>query len=415
MDPTIDRPTLWNRDFLLYWLGIAASALGDAFVFVALPFLVFSAGGGAAEVATTMVLASVARFFGPALGTLADRLPLRLPLMAGAALRTAIYGGLGALALGGALDLRWIYAAALLNGVLTTFVFAAGNVAVPGLVPREALSRANSLMQSAVMGIPLLGLGVAGALVAALGPGATLLLASPAFVVLGIACAFVRFPAPAAGERPPFLRDMASGALYLAKAGPLALVFPISLLLNGVLAMMNVVIPVLMEATGRGAAGFGLFEAAASAGMLLGILAVTALGTRVAPQHAIAAASFVTAAGFATMTLAPFGALLAGAGLLGFGIGFTEVAAITLLQLAVPAGMRGKVMGAIITANALGLTGGAWLSGRLGEAVPAPTLFGGAALVALLTALVWTAATALGRARLERLVERAARAPAGTD
>lgn len=414
MEPRPVRPrTLLNRDFGLYWLGIATSALSDAFVFVALPFLVLDLGGDGRSVATAMVLGSAARFLGPLIGTLADRWRLRLPLALSAAARTLLYGGLGALALAGRLELPWIYAAALLNGVLTTFVFAAGNVVVPGLVPRAELARANSLMQSATMGVPLLGLGVAGALVAALGPGATLLLASPGFLALGLACLFVRLPEPGVGERPSLLRDMAAGATYLLRAGPLALVFPISLLLNASLAMMNVVVPLLMERSGRGATGYGLFETAISVGMLLGILAVTAVGQRLAPQHAIGAAHAAMAAGFAMMGAGGFALQLAGGALLGFGIGFTEVASITLLQLAVPAGMRGKAIGAVITANAFGLTAGAWLAGRLGEALPAATLFGAAAALALATGVAWVVANAAGRGRLERLIERSASAGPG--
>lgn len=56
---------------------------------------------------------------------------------------------------------------------------------------------------------------------------------------------------------------------------------------------------------------------------------------------------------------------LGGAVLGGFGLGMTEVAAVTLLQLAVPDGMRGKVLGIVLAANALGLSLGAWLVGQL--------------------------------------------------
>ena len=50
---------------------------------------------------------------------------------------------------------------------------------------------------------------------------------------------------------------------------------------------------------------------------------------------------------------------------MGFGLGMTEVVTVTLLQLAVPDGMRGKVLGIVLATNARGLSLGAWLVGQL--------------------------------------------------
>lgn len=176
----VEPSTLWNRDFGLYWLGLTSAALGDAFVLIALPFLVLGLSGDPKAVALTLLIASLARFAGPIIGLLADRFPVRFALTLSGAVRAALFAILGALALTGTLPLLAIYIVAFLNGLVTTYVFAAGNVAVPALVPRAQLARANSLTQAALMGVPLLGLGVAGALVGVLGPAATFLFASPA-------------------------------------------------------------------------------------------------------------------------------------------------------------------------------------------------------------------------------------------
>lgn len=161
--------SLWNRDFLAYWLGIALTALGDAFVLVALPFLVLEITGSPSALASVVLLSTLPRFLGPITGALADRWHLRLPLICSSLLRSSLLAALALLYLAGALPIWLIYLAAPLNGLLTSFIFAAGTVLVPNLVPRAQLGRANSFMQAALMGVPLLGLGVAGALVALLG------------------------------------------------------------------------------------------------------------------------------------------------------------------------------------------------------------------------------------------------------
>ncbi|MEJ2289867.1 MAG: hypothetical protein P8Y02_14745 [Deinococcales bacterium] len=75
--------------------------------------------------------------------------------------------------------------------------------------------------------------------------------------------------------------------------------------------------------------------------------------------------------------------------MIGAGLGLGEVASITLLQLIVPDGLRGKVLGLVLPANALGLTVGAVVAGAV-AAQPsyAPVLVGAAATVVAL-AVLW--------------------------
>lgn len=140
----MERTTLWNRDFGAYWLGLASAALGDALVVIALPFLVLAVSGDPRAIATTLLAASIARFAGPVVGALADRLPLRPMLVLAGVSRALLFGGMGALAVGAELPLAVVYLVAFLNGLVSTYVFAAGNVAVPRLVPQGELARASS-------------------------------------------------------------------------------------------------------------------------------------------------------------------------------------------------------------------------------------------------------------------------------
>lgn len=413
----MERATLWNRDFGTYWLGLATAALGDALVLVALPFLVLGVSGDARAVATTLLAASIARFAGPVVGALADRLPLRPTLALCGVARAVLFGALGALAVGTELPLPVVYLVAFVNGLVTTYVFAAGNVAVPRLATRDQLARANSLVQAALLGVPLIGLGLAGALVGWFGPAITCLLAAPLLGAQGLLCALVRGldapPGEGSGaqglgtEATPFLRELATGLGHLRRAGPLVLVLPLSLMINAALMLLSALMPVLMDRSGHGAGGYGLFEMTLSAGMLVGIGVVSVVGRRLPPQHGISLAQVVMAAGFGTMALGGFALLLGGAGLLGLGIGFTQVAAITLLQLAVPEGARGKVMGAIVSANAIGQSAGAALSASAANGLPPTPTFAAAALVVTACAIAWLVSTLLGKDRLRAALEAA--------
>lgn len=405
MPPT----NLWNRNFLAYWSGIAATALGDAFLFVALPFLVLELTGSPRALATVVLLGTLPRFLGPVTGALADRLRLRLPLLISSVARAALFALLALLAMADTLPLWLVYAAAPFNGLLTSFTFAAGMVLVPNLVPRRDLARANSLMQSALMGVPLLGLGVVGAIVGAHGADAAILLASPCLLALALAALAMQFPTrTASSDRSSMSADMAEAAGYLLGSRTLAFLLIMSLVLNAALNLLNVTMPVVMERLGHGAQGYGFFESALSAGILLGILAVSLLTRTIAPRYQISVALLLMAAGFGVLSVGGFIPYLLGGLVLGSGLGFSEVAAVTLLQLAVPDGMRGKVLGIVFTANALGLTLGAWLAGLLIERFAVSPIYSASAAVVMLCGVVWTLLHVQGREALDRLMKASA-------
>ncbi len=403
---------LFNRDFVAYWLGIAVSAVGDALTFVAMPFLVLALGGSGTQLASVTLLGSLPRFAGPLLGALADRLPLRIPLLAGALTRAAATGVVAVLALQGALPLWALYLAAPLNGIVTMFTFAAGNVALPRLVPEERLAQANALMQAAVMGLPMVGMGAGGALVAVLGAPATLALAVPCLALLGPAALLVRFPAGPDAARQSLLGDLLAGVRFIGQRPPLLVVLLSTLVLNAGLNLLNVVMPLTMERSGAGARGYGLFESLVSLGTLLGILLITTALRRLPARHLVALSLSLVAAGFGVLAGGSLLRMWGGGAVIGTGLGMGEVASLTLLQLIVPDGLRGKVMGVVLPANALGLTIGAAVAGAVATSSdPSPALLGAGAAV-LLLALAWLAIA--GRLREGGLVSpgAAARRPA---
>jgi MFS family permease len=264
-------------------------------------------------------------------------------------------------------------------------------------------------MQAAFMGVPLLGLGVAGALVGSVGAGATILAASPFLLALALAATTMAFPAmDDRKDRMRIMADTIEAGRYLLGSAPLAFVLVMSLVLNAALNLLNVSMPVVMERSGRGAQGYGLFESMLSAGLLLGILAVNVLARKVAPRYQISLAQIVMAGGFAVLAAGGFRAHLTGGLILGLGLGFSEVAAVTLLQLAVPDGMRGKVLGMIFTVNAVGLVAGAWLAGVLIDRSSMSPIFLSGSATILLSAFIWTVLHVRGRDDLERLIEATA-------
>lgn len=394
-------PTL-PRAFWLYWAGVSLTALGDAIVYVALPYLALAAGGGlkgAGAVGLVVLAGSLPRFLGPVLGGLADRLAPRGLLALSAGIR-----GLAVLAVGlwgqfGTLPLAALLALAFVNGLLSTLAYTAGSALVPRVVAPEALARANSLSSGALMGAPLLGYGLGGGLIHAAGAAGALLISVPLVLALcAAALALPHLPAAQEGSRPRPLADLREG-LGVIRSSPLLLaLLGMSFALNLAMNVMNTRAPLQMALHGRGAADYAVFEMLISGGVLLGIVLVTPLTARWSLDALIGAGRWVLLAGALGFIFVPIPAWWAGAAVFGLGLGLLEVAATTRSQQLTGLEVRGRVIGALMGVNAVALSLGAGLAAL---PLPTPGLMLGLALLLLALMPLWP--LALRRPQGQRL------------
>ncbi|MFC4637917.1 MFS transporter [Deinococcus hohokamensis] len=378
-----------GQPFLAYWSALTAGALGDAIVSMAVPFLALAAGGGVAGVGAVVLAGSLPRFLGPVYGLVADRASARVLLALCAVVRALGVGLIGFAALHLRVPLIALRLLALLNGALATLAYTTGAALLPRLVSEEELPRANSLLSAALMGTPLVGYGVGGALVHALGSGPTLLLAVPLLLSLAVAAPLLPARAPGAaggGQAGRAWPDLVTGLRLCLEQPLLRTLMLLGALTNLALNLVNVRAPLTMTALDDGASDYAVFEMLISGGALGGIALVPVLSRRLGTDALIRLGSLVTVLGVALLAAGGVEVWWSGGLLLGLGLGVLEVAAMTRLQRAVPEKLRGRVLGAFLTSNAAGLTLGAAL-GRLD--VPSAWLMPAVAAVLLCAGLVW--------------------------
>jgi predicted MFS family arabinose efflux permease len=215
------RPLWRDRWFVLFWGGQGVSVLGSAVTEFALPTLaVLTLHAGAAQVGLLIALDRVAfPVLALPVGALVDRLRKR-PLMIACNLgRALLLGSIPAAAVAGVLGMPLLYAVALLTGTLTVFFDIAYLAYVPGLVGRERLLRANTLMEVNYSVAGLVGPGLAGVLVQLVGAARTIVLDAASYVVSVVSLLLVRKPEP-----PLALREAGASALREIADG-LAIVF----------------------------------------------------------------------------------------------------------------------------------------------------------------------------------------------
>ena len=207
-----------NRDFRAVLASQAVSAFGDAISFTALPLLVLALTGSGAQMGLVGVLQMLPDlFFGLVAGALADRWDRRR-LMVYADLGRAVLTALIPLSVVLELDTMAVIllVTAPIN-VLRVLFLAAYTAAVPSLVGRDQVGRANGYAEGIYSLSFILGPAVAGILVALIGAGPTLAVDSASFLFSAAAIALISRPLRAAREVPRrrMLAEIAEGIRYI--------------------------------------------------------------------------------------------------------------------------------------------------------------------------------------------------------
>ena len=355
---------------------------------IALPFAVLASGGTQAMLAAIILCGSLPRFAAPVLGALADRLHLRGVLVFTALTRSLSVAALAWVTLGGRTPFALFAIFALSNGLLVTLTLATGRVLVPRLVSEAALPRANSLTVMAMQGLPLVGYGMGGLLVKAVGSVQTLLLIAPLYLSIGLVALALRRVQDnnAVIGRFNFGRDLLEGWVVVRAHRVLLIILLATFALNTALNIVNVRAPIFASTAGHGADDYALLEMLFSAGALVGIALTGVLSQRVKIDTQMSFGYALFAVGIGAMTIPYLGVWFAAQVAVGLSVGLLDVTVMTRTQLSVPDGLRGRVGGISMGAGALGLSLGAATGGL---AVPTMALMLGLGVGLFGLSLVW--------------------------
>jgi MFS family permease len=338
-----------NRPFRLLWCARTVSFLGDSLSLVALMLHVAATTGQALAVALLLLAGDFApALLGPLTGTVADRLDRRR-VMVGCELVQ------GALVAAIALWLPSLPLLLVLVGLraLAGQVFQpASRAAVPAVVPERDLERANAAVGVGTNAGETLGPLAAAVALPLLGVPGVLLADAASFVVSAVLLGFL--PAmpqqrPDREGRASFLADARAGLRHLWGQPTVRVVtlgYVAIVACNGI---DDVALVFLATGTlGGGGRAVGLLLAAVGIGLLAGYALLARARLRVAMPALLLAGFAVSSAGNLLTGLAwSVAAAFAVQAVRGLGIAALDVAATTLVQRIVPAGLRGRVFGTL--------------------------------------------------------------------
>ena len=197
-----------GRDFQLFFGGQLLSNLGSSVTLFALPLVVFLLTGSALNLAVTTAAEFVPYLlFGPLIGAVVDRLPRRRLMILADVARGSVIATIPILGELGHLHVAWIYGVGFVTSVLTIFFSNAEFAAIPCLVGRDDLVRANGRVAAAYAVTGVAGPLLAGLLLAALTAATVLYVDAASFAVSALTLALIRTSFDAERREPTRIRE----------------------------------------------------------------------------------------------------------------------------------------------------------------------------------------------------------------
>lgn len=264
------RP-LRSPRFRLLFAGRLVSFVGNAFAPIALAFAVLDLTGSASDLGLVLAARSVPTIalllFG---GVWADRLPRHVLLVGFSLIAAVAQAGAAALLLGGVARVWQLAALEAVNGAGAAFLFPASQGAVPQTISAEDSQQANALLRLARNVAGIVGAGLAGVVVATVGPGWGIAVDALSFVVAAGLFAGLRLPG-AGGVSAGVLRELVEGwREFRSRTWLWAIVVQFGFVNAAFSAGFEVLGPVVAVRELGGAAAWGLVVAVVAAGYLVG-------------------------------------------------------------------------------------------------------------------------------------------------
>jgi MFS family permease len=355
---------LKGRNFQLLFGGQTISVIGDALYLVALPWLILTTGGSAEVLGIVLAAYGIPRA-GCMLvgGWLSDRLRPRRVMLLADAVRLLLVGILAVIAMGGHPTLWQLCAIAVPLGAFGGAFLPASQSILPETLSQDELQAGNGLMLASRQGANLLGVALAGVVVATLTSAAALAIDALTFLVSALSLALMRpthYSAPDTSkpevqrENPPSGREDRGeqiGLWHFLRTsrliqGTLLMFIVIGLVSGG---LIEVALPALVHGPlHANASAFGIILAGWGAGAFVGAIVAGALGKRQHKGLIMLLAGLLMAVLIALLPI--WGVAFAVVCMLMAGVAgsIVNVILFTAVQQAIPSHLMGRVMGLLL-------------------------------------------------------------------
>jgi MFS family permease len=349
--------------FRVVWGSTLAGAGAQWMERVISAWLALGLGGDAIAVGATLAVRLVPFvLFGLVAGTIADRVPRRVVLMAVAGAAALLSLALAALFARGEAELWHLLAIGLLFGLVQVFDMTARSPFVVDLVEREQATSAIALNAVAQRLFGAVGAAAGGLVIPALGVTGGYLVVATLYATGLLLLALVRIaPRPVSRAGPPvsFRRALVGTARLIVDNPAIRMVAVASLACETFGYSHQAALPSLARDVLRtGSEGLGALTAASSLGATLVVVALAALPRTVPRQPLLAVALFAWGVALALLGASPaLAASLALMVLVGACASAVDVLNQTIAQMSVTEAERGRAVGVWVFSIGMNMVG----------------------------------------------------------
>lgn len=344
-------PLRHDPDYRWLWSGQVVNGIGTQITRLALPFQVYTLTGSTLAIgALTSVQLIAILVVSLGAGSLADALDRRRLLRLTQTGLMLCSGSLALLSLDGGPPLVVLFAVAFVAAGLAAIDQPTRTSAVPRLVPPERLASALALNALNFQAASILGPALAGVLIATIGLTGAYAVDTLTFIASLAALTMMRPLAPDPAARRPGLAAIREGLAFVRHRRPILGAYAIDLVAM-VFAWPTALFPALaLDVYRVGPTGLGLLAAAPAAGAFVAAVfsgwlsRVTRIGRMVVGAVVVWGVA-ITVFGLATVVLgaAAYPLALAALAVAGAADMYSAVLRNTIMQLATPDALRGRV------------------------------------------------------------------------
>ena len=368
-----------SRNYRLFWYGQTCNNLGVWIQRAGVQWLAWELTHsftwlgiiGAATMLPTLI-------FGPIAGTAADRYGHRRQLQVAASLAALNGFVMGGVTLMGAMTAEILLVMTLFHGVFRSFTVPARNALIHSLVDRKHLSAAIGLNAATYQGSIFVGAAIGGGIVVIAGAGASFIVYALTVVIAVIMIGVLDIPAidRKLKERGSFISELGDGFVYAYRHRGIRIVLVFSLLLAlFVQPYQEMLSGIAADVFAGGPGTYTLLFSASGLGAMIGGLWIARRGRTEGLTRILLINTAAALIGLVIFALSPALWLSAASSVIvGSGLVVATAAALSLIQTAVDADIRARVlsMASVIAVGAPALSAIAigWLASRFGVQWP---------------------------------------------
>jgi MFS transporter, DHA3 family, macrolide efflux protein len=269
---------LWNCNFILLLQGQVVSLLGDKVYDIALPFWVLAKTGSVALMSVLMAAAIFPKIFiSPFAGTFIDRHDRKEILIIADVISGITILFIGTAAIIEFIQMWMIFAAGVIVGICGSFFNPAINSAIPEIVPKAKLLKANSMFSSISSVNDMAGYAFGGFLVQLMSAPILFIFNGVSFLFSAAAESFVKIPQiESYSEKMNFMEDMKAGIRFVNNLKGLKYLYITIAFLNFFASMsMTLTLPWFKMHNQLGIGAYGLAMAVNTFGTFVGFAALS--------------------------------------------------------------------------------------------------------------------------------------------